>query len=45
MPTDPDILAQFKMVVDGSKPQEAYLCGELGIAPGTNIEGGLERCF
>ncbi|HKK20245.1 MAG TPA: hypothetical protein VJ983_02150 [candidate division Zixibacteria bacterium] len=32
-PTDPDILAQFKMVVEGSKPQEAHLCGELGITP------------
>jgi hypothetical protein len=30
-PTDPDILAQFKAVIAGSKPQEAYLRLELGI--------------
>lgn len=43
-PTDPDILAQFKMVVDGSKPQEAYLCGELGITP-DEYRGWLRALF
>jgi hypothetical protein len=32
-PTDPDLLAQFKKVMAGSKPQETYLCSELGITP------------
>lgn len=31
VPTGPDIQAQFKRVLDGSRPQEAYLCEELGI--------------
>jgi len=43
-PTDPDILAQFKMVVDGSKPQEAYLCRELGITP-DEYRGWLRALF
>jgi hypothetical protein len=43
-PTDPDILAQFKLVLDGSKPQEAYLCGKLGITP-DEYRGWLRALF
>jgi len=43
-PTDPDILAQFKMVVEGSKPHEAYLCEKLGITP-HEYRGWLKALF
>lgn len=43
-PTDPDILAQFRMVVEGSKPHEAYLCAELGITP-DEYRGWLKALF
>jgi hypothetical protein len=43
-PTDPEILAQFRMVVDGSKPQEVYLCRELGITP-DEYRGWLRALF
>lgn len=43
-PTDPDILAQFKMVVDGNNPQEAYLCQELCITS-DEYRGWLRALF
>lgn len=43
-PTDPEILAQFRMVVDGSKPQEVYLCRALGITP-DEYRGWLRALF
>jgi len=30
-PTDPELLTQYKAVLKGRKPQQAYLCAQLGI--------------
>lgn len=32
-PTDPELLAEYKAVLAGQKPHQAYLCRQLGIRP------------
>jgi|SRR5579871_5772488 len=32
-PTDPAVLAEYNAVLTGIKPQQAYLCSQLGISP------------
>ncbi len=33
VPTDPEVLRQFRAVLDGKKPQQEFLCAQLGITP------------